>query len=281
VVLARRQRSLLTANPQWTRLLTERASISASYAYTAVNYSSISGIGLTDYRDQSGTVGFQYNLTERDALNFTGYYDQYDTKPSTIQARNFGVQGQVDHDFSERLHGALAAGWRKTKSTLESHALVCNGPVILGICFGSLTELAFVTKESSSGYTLNAFLEQRSETTTLNGRLSREINPSGAGSLIQTDRVQATWSERWTPKLSASVDAAAYRSRYIGGLITSSNGRYYRVEPRLTWRITEEWSLDGGYVYARQKYDSVPISAAANVVYVVLSYRWPKISVSR
>ena len=41
------------------------------------------------------------------------------------------------------------------------------------------------------------------------------------------------------------------------------------------------WTLSGGYSYSHVKYDSTPVGATANVVYVVLSYTWPKVSVSR
>ena len=113
----------------------------------------------------------------------------------------------------------------------------------------------------------------------MSGQLSREINPSGVGSLIQTDRIQVIWTKEWSPTLSSNINAAAYRSSYVGGVVTGGNSRYYTVEPRLTWRLAEGWVLDAGY--ARQNYETVSVKASANVVYVNLNYAWPKISVSR
>src|SRR5437867_2768489 len=52
-VQARRQRDLLTANPTWTRALTEAAYLKASYGYTNVHYDDTAGTSLIDYGDQS------------------------------------------------------------------------------------------------------------------------------------------------------------------------------------------------------------------------------------
>jgi hypothetical protein len=281
VVQARRQRSLLTANPTWSRALTEATSLRASYSYTDVHYDDTAGTSLINYGDQSASVGIQSKLDERNSVNVAAYYDRYETKPAQFRANTYGVQGGYDHAFSETLQGSFIVGLRRTQSTIASDALVCDGPIINGLCLGTVTEVTSVQKETSSGYTLNASLAKRWETDTVSGQLSREINPSGVGSLIQTDRIQVIWTKEWSPTLSSNISAAAYRSRYIGGVVTDSNSRYYTVEPRLTWRLAEGWALDAGYSYARQNYETAPVTATANVVYVNLSYAWPKISVSR
>ena len=280
-VLARSQRHLLTANPSWTRALTEATSFKASYSYTSVRYDDTAGTGLIDYGDQLASIAMQSRLDERTVVSVAAYYDRYETKPPDFRATTYGVQGGYDYDFSETLRGSLNVGLRKTQSIIGSQALVCDGPIIQGLCFGTVTEVTSVQKETSTGYTLNALLTKRWRTDTVSGQLSREINPSGAGSLIQTDRVQVIWTKELSPTLSANVAAAAYQSRYIGGIVIDSNSRYYRVEPRLIWRLAEGWVLDAGYSYARQKYDTAPVGANANVIYVNLSYAWPKISVSR
>jgi hypothetical protein len=280
-VQARRQRDLFTANPTWTRALTEATILKAGYIYTSVRYDDSAGTGLINYGDQSASVGIQSKLDERNVFNVTAYYDRYETKPAELRASTYGIQGGYDYAFSETLQGSFIMGLRRTQSIIGSHALVCNGPIILGFCFGTVAEVTSVQKETSSGYTLNAILTKRWQTDTVSSQLSREINPSGVGSLIQTDRIQVVWTKEWSPTLSSNINAAAYRSSYVGGVITSSNTRYYTVEPRLTWRVAEGWVLDAGYSYARQKYEAVPVNATANIVYVNLSYAWPRMSISR
>lgn len=281
-VQSRHQRSQLTANPSWTRSLTELTAITAGYNYTDVRYSDVGpATNLIDYGDQTATIGLQHRFSERDIFNVNAYYDRYQTNPGVFVARTYGIEGQLSHDFDETLRGSFALGWRKTQSSVTSHALVCSGDVLFGICFGSVTDVVSNASADSSGFTFNAALLKSLELDTVNARISREINPSGIGSLIQTDRVQATWIHHWSPALSASIDAAAYHTRYVGVPVGGANGRYYKVETRVTWQVSESWALEGGFAHARQSYEGTPLTADVNVVYAALSYVWPKLSVSR
>lgn len=281
VVLTRDQRNRLLVNPSWSRNLTEATAISANYSYTDVRYANTAGTGLIDYRDQGASVGLQSKLSERDVASVTAYFDRYETSPALTTANTYGIQAGYDRDFSERLHGTLVVGVRNTRGTTTSQTLVCDGPIILGICFGNVTPTTSVTSGSSTGYTLLANVENKWETALVNARLSRDLNPSGVGTLVQTDRLGVGWTQQWSPALSSSISAAAYHTRYLGGFVTASDNRYYRIEPRMSWKITEWWTLSAGYSYSYVSYQSSPATASANVAYVVLSYVWPKLAVSR
>ena len=281
VVLAYAPRNLSTVTPSWSRALTEATSITASYTYTHARYQHTSGTSLTDYQDQSASLGMQSNVDEGKVLNLAAYYDRYETPSPQTRQNTYGVHGGYDHAFSETLRGTFLVGWRRTQSTVSSQVLICDGPIVVGICTGTVTETTAVQKQNTSGFTLNAILEKRSETDTVTGRLSQEIYPSGAGSLVQTQRVGINWAKQWSPTLTSNVDAAAYQTDYIGGVVTSSNSRYYSLNSSLSWRLSEWGKLDVGYNYARQKYDTVPVAASNNVIYLSFSYAWPRLSVSR
>jgi hypothetical protein len=281
VVLAYSPRNLLTVSPSWSRALTEATSINASYGYTGVNYRDTSGTGLIDYQDQLASVGVQSNLNEGKVVGVTVYYDRYETSPQQAQANTYGIQGAYEHAFSETLYGSLVVGWRWTQNTIASQTLICDGPIIAGICNGTITETPAVQKQNTTGPTLKATLEKRSETDTVSGQLSQEIYPSGAGSLVQTQRLGVAWRKQWSPTLGSSIAVAAYQSKYIGGVVTGSDSRYYLINAGLRWRLGEQWGLDAGYSYARQKYDTAPVAANANVLYLTVGYAWPKLSISR
>jgi hypothetical protein len=281
VVVAYRQRTQLTANPSWTRSLTEATAITASYGYNRVNYPDAGGTSLLDYSDQTATIGLQTSLNELNVASVAAYYDRYETNPPSFLANTYGIQAGVDHYFSETLHGTLVVGARKTRSTASSQALVCDGPVLFGICFGNVTTLTSVSERDTTGWTLNAGLEKRWETMTVSGRLSRDIYPTGIGQLVQTNRLQVAWTQQWSPTLSSDVTASAYQSEYVGATVSNSDSRYYRIEPKLSWHITQWWTLGARYSYSRLKYENAGTSANANAFYLTLSYVWPKMSVSR
>jgi hypothetical protein len=221
-------------------------------------------------------------LNERSVASVTAFYDKYETTPASFKADTYGIQGGYVYALSETLNANVVLGFRRTQSTVASDALVCEGFIIAGICFGTVTQVTLVEKKTSSGYTFNAGLEKRWERDSVSGRISREISPSGVGSLVETDRVQVSWSRDFSPTLRARIDASAYRSRYVAGIVVNSSSRYYTIEPRLTWQLSQWWAVDAGYRYSRQQWESSnSVEATRNVVYVVLRYVWPKISVSR
>jgi hypothetical protein len=280
VVQPRRQRNRLVINPSWSRSLTEKTLVKVDYSDSVVNYEDTSGTGLIDYRDQTASATLQHALTMRTVLNLSAYYDRFETDPANFKATTHGIATGVNHQFSETLRGELTLGARKTQSTVASQALICTGPVLFGICFGQLTRTTLAREESSSGYTLSANLEKRWETTVVSGRLSRDITPTGVGALVERDTLSASWIRDVSPTLKASLGASAYRSRYIGDIVSGSDSQYYSVEPKLSWRMTERWTLDTGYTHSRVEYETSE-DATANTVYLMLSYIWPKIAVSR
>jgi hypothetical protein len=280
VVLARDQRRQLAINPSWTRSLTETISITTTYSYTDVDYANNVETGLIDYRDQTATVGLGYKPGERDLVTVAGYYDRYETKPGLSVANTYGVEVGYDRAFSETLHGSLSVGSRKTRSSTERQALICNGFILAGICFGNVITVTSVTKANTTGYIFAANLDKQWETARLSGALSRSINPSGVGTLVQTDHLGLTWTQQWSPTVNSSASGGLYKSQY-GGNVAGSNSRYYTVEANVGWRLTEWWTLSGGYSYRRALYEGSQASPSANVAYLVLSYAWPKLSVSR
>jgi hypothetical protein len=280
-VLAYSPRNSLNVNPSWIRQLTDRMLLDFRYSYRAADYDDTAGTSLTSWRDQSASVGLQWAPDERSALRLEAYYDKYSTDSASFRARTYGIQAGYNYAFSETFRAGVTAGLRRTHGTTSSSALVCDGFILLGVCFGTLNELTTVVNDDSTGYTVDAFLERRTETMTVGGRLSRQIYPSGVGSLVQTDRFAVSWTRRWVPILTVALDAAAYQTRYVGSLVGGSDSRYYRIEPRLSWRMTEDATMNAGFSYARQKYEDAPVTATANLVYVSIVYKWPKASVSR
>jgi hypothetical protein len=111
--------------------------------------------------------------------------------------------------------------------------------------------------------------------------LGRELNPSGVGALIQTDLLAASVSQDLSPTWTATLGTGIYKTRYVGAAVAPNKSTYFRIEPRVSWRITPYWTLDAGYAFQRQKYEIQPDAATANIVYVTVSYAWQKIAVSR
>jgi hypothetical protein len=274
-------RNSLRINPSFSRALTEKTQLVFAYGFTAVNYEDTANTGLIDYRQQIVNLGVEQKLTERTTGTLTGYYDEFETDPANSRIQTVGIVAGIVHDFSETLRGSVHAGPRWTRSEIKSQTTVCEGPIILGQCQIPTTTLTSDVETDSSGYTATAALSNRWETGSVTASLGRELNPSGVGALIQTDLLALSVTQDLSPTWTATLGTGIYKSRYVAAAVAPNKSSYFRIEPRVIWRITPYWTLDAGYVFQRQKYEDQPDAASANIVYVTLSYTWQKIAVSR
>jgi hypothetical protein len=281
VVQAFSPRNEIYVNPTWRRALTARSNVVVGYGMTVVNYSNTPGTSLTDYREQLATLSLEHNLSERTMVSIGAYYDRFETDPDNFEADTVGVQAGIIHNFSETARATVSAGPFSTRSTTSSQTTVCNGPIVSGICTGSAATLGSDVESDTTGFTATADFSKRWETAVVSVRGGRELNPSGIGALVQTDLLRVAISKELSATVTALLDAGIYKSKYIGAAIDENTSRYFRVEPRVSWRVTPSWIIDAGYSYARQKYVSQTQAASANTVYVSLTYAWRKYAVSR
>ncbi|MDP2026007.1 hypothetical protein [Sulfuriferula sp.] len=278
VVLARAQHNLLSLKPSWTRQLTERGSVRLSYMFNDSRYSGGAASGLVDYTYHVAAADWLYQMSEKDQLSMTASYSRFLTTNNNYTANTVGLQGGLTHSFSETLQGTLQLGVNQTRSTLKTNAVQF---VFDPSTFSFVPVLVANTLTTSNLVpVLSAKLSKQFETGTLTGTASRELQPTGNGSLVETDRLGLDASRSFSEKLVGSANAAVYRSRYIGGAVNAPSSRYYSLGLGLNWRMDERWRLDGGYRYARSEYQNSSVAPTSNLVYATITYAWPE-SMSR
>lgn len=282
IVQAYTPRTQVTANPTWTRALSESTNLVASYNFTAVNYADTEGTSLIDYHDQIVKAGIQHKLSERTTLTVNGYYDFFETNPSTYRASIVGLQAGIAQDLSETLRASIVGGPRFTHSDTSAQAAVCTNVIVNGVCQGGVSTLGSDVTANSAGFTLIADVMKRwGERGSFEVKAGRELVPSGVAALVQTDVLRLVLSHDVSERITAMLETSFYRSRYVASTLDPNKARYFRVEPHVNWRVAPNWLVDVGYIYARQKFDLDAQSAIANTVYVTLSYTWQKLAVSR
>lgn len=264
LVLGFTQRSMWTASPSWKFGITERLSWQSSYQFMNAEYENGIRFGLVDYQVHGGNSGMTYNLGERDQVQLTGEYTLVRTPFIKQDSSYYGVQGGGTHDFGRELTGSISGGVRFVNSTQD-------------ISGGSLTDHRTVWVYSGT-------LSKRFERTTIQIDGSRNINPSGFGRLLRTDRVGGSISHNLTETLSASVTGGLY---FVGAILTHSSGgllpesRFTSVSPSISWKFSQWWILDVGYTYAERAVGSLNQWNFANSTFVMLTYGGPKWTMSR
>ncbi len=264
LVLGFTQRSLWTAMPSLTIGITERLSWQSGYQFKDAQYQDGIRFGLVNYQVQGGTTGLTYNLGELNQVQLTGEYTSFRIPSRMQDSIYYGAQGGWTHDFGQGMTGTISGGVRFVTSTQDFSG-------------GSLSAHETV-------WVYRGTLRKRFERATIQIDGGREINPSGFGRLLQTDRAGASLSYNLTETLTVSLNGSLY---FVSGIITEGPSgsfpqqKYSTISPSASWRFSQWWTLDVAYTYAERAVDSLDQWNFANSTFVMLTYGGPKWSVSR
>lgn len=265
LVLRFTQRNQWTANPSWTRSLTEKLSVQSSFQLSDTTYENGLSLGLVDYQLFGGSGGLLYQLTEQDQIKLSGSYANFHTTnaPLPFRASFPGVNLSLTHAFTETLTGTAYGGPSFVSSTNQT-----AGDTI---------------KAQSTVWLFGANLTKKFERTSVQVNVDRKIVPSGFGLLIQTDRAGVTVVHDFSETLTASFDGAAYKvsgitERATGGSFQDS--RFLSATPMIAWKFSEWWKLELSYTYRRREVDGGSDPAMSNATMFMLTYYPPKLAFS-
>ena len=201
-----------------------------------------------------------YDLGERDQVQLTGEYTLFRVPSRTQESTYYGAQGGWTHDFGQEMTVSISGGPRfvtGTQGSLSAHDTV---------------------------WVYKGTLRKMFERTTIQIDGGSEVNPSGFGRLLKTDRVAGTLSHNLTETLTVSLIGSLYS---VSAVVTDPSiapfpeQRYSSILPSVSWKFSQWWTLDVRYTYQERVVDSLNQWYSANSTFVMLTYGGPKWSVSR
>ena len=265
VVLRFTQRNQWTANPSWTRSITEKLSFQSSFQFNDTTYENGLSLGLVDYQLLGGSGGLLYQVTEQDQIQLSGSYVNFHTTNASLPFRaSFpGANLSMTHAFTETLTGTASGGPSFVSSTSQT-----AGDSI---------------KAQSTVWLFGGNLTKKFEGTSIQVNIDRNIVPSGFGLLIQTDRAGLTVSHELSETLTTSINGSGYRvssttPRAEGGNFPEQ--RYITATPMIAWKFLEWWKLELSYTYGRREVGGLSDVAMSNATMFMLTYYPPKLAFS-
>jgi hypothetical protein len=265
VVLSFTQRNYWNVAPSWTHALTERLSLQTGYQYANAKYENGINLGLVDYTTHSGSAGLSYRLTERDQVQATGILTDFKApQASNLHSTIYGGDLSWSRDLTESLTGSLSGGARLVDSAIDS------GPSRL--------------EDSQVVWVGHANLQKRWADATATIDASRDVYPSGFGLLVRTSRVGIGGTKDISERVTLSVDAAVFFAESVASEATTASlplNRYITLTPAVRWKMSDWWTLDANYTYARRDVESFNESAFSHAATIMLTYFPPKWSVGR
>jgi hypothetical protein len=261
VVLAIQRRTLGTVGGSWSRTITERITGRGEIEYRRARYSDAESGGLSDYQFYLGTIGSTYSLSERDQLDTNLQLLSYRAPSVGVQSNNVGLKLSWISFFSETLKGSALIGVRAL--------------------FTDLSAAEVRQRESELGWLAGAMIEKKWEGTTLRGDFSRHVDPSGAGFLIEVNRLSGAIEKVLTRSTRGALVSHFYWIRPLQGDPPPPSSQSYAVEPTWFWNWAEGWSMRAGYRYLWQKRERAPRPVDSNLIFWLLTYPGPAWSISR
>lgn len=278
LVLGFTQRSLWTAMPVWKVGITERLSWKTGYQFLDAQYQDGRRLGFADYQVHGVNAGPTYQLTELDEVSLTGEYNLVKIPSVGLESTYYGAQAAWVHDFGDQLIGTISGGARLVSSTQSVPAI----PGILGILLGRSRDRTLTSDELVWVY--QGSLRKQFERTTVQIDGRREINPSGFGLLLQTDRVGGSLTHNISETMKFSISGALY---FVSGINTTEGSRplprttFYSVSPMFSWQFSQWWSVAVAYSYEERAIDTNAQRYNSNSTYLMLTYGGDKWAVSR
>jgi hypothetical protein len=266
VVLSFTQRNYWNVVPSWTHALTERLSLQAGYQYANATYENGLNLGLVDYTTHAGSAGLLYRVSEKDHLQATASLMNFKApQASNLRSVIYGGDLSWSHEFTETINASLSGGARMVNSSTTV------GPAQL-----EDTQVVWIG---------HANLQKRWADATVTIDASRDVYPSGFGLLVRTSRVGIGMTKDLTERLTFSLDSALFFAESVASeatpLASLPLNRYITATPAVQWKMSDWWSLDVNYTYARRDVESFNESAFSHAATISLTYYPPKWSVGR
>lgn len=136
-------------------------------------------------------------------------------------------------------------------------------------------DTAFLESETD-GWLASVGLTFNSGSTRYSGRFAVDVQPSSAGSQVETNELTGELFRTLSPRSTFVFRARAYEPDRLAANSTDRFARrFISFEPKLQWRFTRNWTLTSAYRYRRQKARVDPVSAESHAVLVSVKYTPP------
>ncbi|SFL76360.1 Putative beta-barrel porin 2 [Desulfomicrobium norvegicum] len=248
-------RNSYTATPGLTLRLTERDELSLDGSAGLVRYERT---GFTDYQMGGLTTTWSHALGD-------GLWRVIGQ--AGAQAYRFDL---VNGETSQLVLSALVGFAWKASETLEFQVMGGASQTESEVEFDSGLSL----DDSQLTFSGSVSATWTDEVWKLTLSADRSESPSTYGELITRDRLRATFGRNLSERLYLGAQLAWYMSK-TSGLVQDENTQTYSLGPTLRYRLTEDCTLDGGYLYTHE--DDIEASEITdrNRVYLGVTMDWP------
>lgn len=251
-----RRRVTVSGGPSWGYLVSERDTIGVRGGAAYVHYTTDR---LDDYLTYFAGPFWARRLTEQTGVELSGDYRRYDRQTGLDLTQDVASgRVQLTHAFTPTFDGWVYGGgfYVRTKQDV---------PV-------GLTTVS--TSDSTAGVIGGIGVTYRTERTRLTGSFDRSVSPSGAGRLLERNRLSGQIDYDMTPTI-----VFTFNTTYIDQAAADDETRFDRnflsVSPGIRWHFLPEWNLAAAYRFRTQELEDTGDRAYSNGVIASVTWQLP------
>lgn len=249
--------------PSWSWRLNKTDTLSVNTSYAKTSYTSTSNFGRSTALNGNDTASVNLNGThawsQRLGMNGGVFFSnsQFTNQPPVTQ-NMYGFQGGGNYLIDPQWSVSGSAGLR----WVDSHRSTGGTSVNQG---DSLKQ----------AYLVNANLAYKGKLDSYSIALSRTINPSAIGQLLQYDSLTGNLSHPLARDVTLDLNANFQKSQSLDGQNNANfNRTYFTATAGVTWQVARDWRLKGSYAYRWQQYQGDERVRDSNAVMLFLNYDW-------
>jgi hypothetical protein len=244
----RRERSGVT--PGLTLELTPQSRLDLDLGYDRVVYGKDTLFGATiDYDYDSGSLGYTRELGEDDRLSLTWSASRLDAPDISNRTYHQDVQLDYATALTDTLHAVATLGVQRSRFAQGARPVQEDTGGLIG-------------------FRLNGEWEYH----TLDLALTRTVEPSGTGTLMQSDDLSVALVTDLTDRLSANLNLLLSDRTDLQGIDANAERVLGQLQLGLNWTMSESWFLSTMYRYTRQRYEHGTLEADSGAVILALNY---------
>ena len=248
ITFLNKRRRFVSMEPNWRYRLSPLTSVKVRYRFDGSQYEDSGEFGLNDYDFQVATADFERRLAEDKDFVVRTYYQRYNVLELTNKASSTGLELGYKQQFTPQVRGSFFIGGVSTESTIAGKT------------------------DTSSGVSASMNVAYDAERVKLDARYEAGVAPSSTGEVFLQNRLAGNVRGILSAALSWGVGVTLLDRSTMNDNSNQLDRTYFRIEPKLGWKLNREWFVRARYTYAGEKREG-GADAERNQVYLGVEYR--------
>lgn len=227
--------------------LSPRLSSQATLGYDDVTYDSNNQV---DYDVVSSSIGITGALNEDEQISLTMYGSRLEAPRIANRADQIGAQINYSHAWGNDISLSATLGARQSRFTRRLQPDHDDTGLLFGL--GMNLEREYGQWQFS---------------------LSRTVDPSGTGTLMQNDSASLSVRRSWSESMSSNFGISISDRKDLQGLNPGSDRLYGQFWAGLSWHPVRDWTLMARYRFIEDRVEGADGNAQNNAFILSASYR--------